>query len=1050
MATKYQYEDEFSYDQNVDHEISNVIDIPLRDDQEVVTINLDTDLPDDPTELCDLLENELAGRQFWLAIGTAYSRLGKIEEAIEVVNRGLKAQVVVKGSEADKVAFHACLAWLYLKLSRDAPKLPPADPLIAAKTRTKEEYHQLATRELNISASTRVYGSWSVNLLARGVWGILKASSTEALDDAMRVFEDTLRQVGNNNLMAFMGRARILYARGHYKAALKLYQKVLASRHNMRPDPRIGIGLCFWKLGFKDDAKLAWDRALELDPESSAVNVLIGLYYQEKAFSQVTSPDFINLYSSALQYTQKAYKGTNQRLSLAGVTLASYLFSKKQQMETVIKLCERVIEHTDVPAIISDSYFWMARAYHSMQNYDRAMANYQRARAARPDNMLAKVGIGQLQVINNDHTQAKLTFEKIIQEHPKCAEGMLILGYLYAEDYVHQRGAIAVVGTNSTNAIAVSGRDLKVIEDEKRKARILFERYLKLVDARPGISPTEVDVHVTLSELYEDENPTQAIAELEAAIELQKRLGDGPESVQPELMNNMGVLNYHRERFDDARRLFQNALTKLANIGEGTEYYEKENTESMIITVTYNLGRLEEQVGNIEEAKKLYSGIEERMPGYVDAKIRLCYIALLESEDRESEVTPEQAVGKMQQLIETEAGNLEVRALHGWYLRQHQRRRPPPKSINDNIEHKHYKHTLQYFDKHDVYSLTAMGNIYLSAAREMRPTNEQDNERRRRTYEKAVEFFDKSLQLDKNNAYAAQGIAIALAEDKKYAKAVGIFSKIRETINDVSAYVNLGHSLTEMKNYSRAIECYEYALQKFQDGKSIQTMMFLGRVWLQRGIEELSLEGIKAALRYTQLALDLSPANLALKFNLAFCQFQVAEVLRRLPIQARTVGDIEEASKGLQEAIVILNELAGEKHPPYPASEIQQRATMGQNTTRRQLERLLTQQKEHEEKSEAKLEAGRRAREAAAADAAAAVAEAEAQARGLTAVKEEEVEVETVIDENDDADAEEGLAVNVTRAESDNYDEDSSMDGNREDGNEINKTVEEQNGEDQS
>lgn len=48
---------------------ANVIDIPLRDDQEVVTLNLDEDLPDDPTELCDLLENEEAGRQFWLAIG---------------------------------------------------------------------------------------------------------------------------------------------------------------------------------------------------------------------------------------------------------------------------------------------------------------------------------------------------------------------------------------------------------------------------------------------------------------------------------------------------------------------------------------------------------------------------------------------------------------------------------------------------------------------------------------------------------------------------------------------------------------------------------------------------------------------------------------------------------------------------------------------------------------------------------------------------------------------------------------------------------------------
>jgi len=74
-------------------------------------------------------------------------------------------------------------------------------------------------------------------------------------------------------------------------------------------------------------------------------------------------------------------------------------------------------------------------------------------------------------------------------------------------------------------------------------------------------------------------------------------------------------------------------------------------------------------------------------------------------------------------------------------------------------------------------------------------------------YIRAVEFFDKALQLDPQNAYAAQGIGIAMAEDKKdLGVALQIFTKVRETVKDPSVYSNLGHIYCELKQYSRAIE----------------------------------------------------------------------------------------------------------------------------------------------------------------------------------------------------------------------------------------------------
>jgi RNA polymerase-associated protein CTR9 len=113
---------------------------------------------------------------------------------------------------------------------------------------------------------------------------------------------------------------------------------------------------------------------------------------------------------------------------------------------------------------------------------------------------------------------------------------------------------------------------------------------------------------------------------------------------------------------------------------------------------------------------------------------------------------------------------------------------------------------MQY-DKHDIYALTGMGNLYLVLAREMRRDTDQDKEKRHKTYEKAVEFYQKALQLDPKNAFAAQGIGIALAEDKRdFSAAVQIFSKVRDTIKESSVLINLGHIYGELKQYARAID----------------------------------------------------------------------------------------------------------------------------------------------------------------------------------------------------------------------------------------------------
>lgn len=112
------------------------------------------------------------------------------------------------------------------------------------------------------------YGSSGIQQLA-----------TRSMDDALRSFEGVLAEKPTN-VIALLGKvrkqtftlisisnlfqARILYARRQYLPALKLFQLVLSYNPRCLPDPRIGIGLCFWAMDHKMQAKAAWERSLEV------------------------------------------------------------------------------------------------------------------------------------------------------------------------------------------------------------------------------------------------------------------------------------------------------------------------------------------------------------------------------------------------------------------------------------------------------------------------------------------------------------------------------------------------------------------------------------------------------------------------------------------------------------------------------------------------------------------------------------------------------------------------------------------------------------------
>ncbi|KAI5292076.1 hypothetical protein KEM52_006641 [Ascosphaera acerosa] len=752
------------------------------------------------------------------------------------------------------------------------------------------------------------------------------------------------------------------------------------------PDPRIGIGCCLWHLDLKEQAKVAWERALSLNPNSKAANTLLGAYYLWDSSRHATDdPQFGALYRTAMtQYTQKAYK-LDKADPCTCAMFGSYFLLRKY-FPTVEALARKAIELTDVNATAGDGWYLLARKEHYEGNYATAADYYVRSDTARggadKGYLPAKFGAVQMLVRNGDVNGAKFRLEKMIQQ-TRNPEAMTLLGALYAEEVFEaqrvQNQSQSVGQAQGQQAAVQQPREDKSAEAKKAIALLEAVR-AAWKDGKKRISPDE-SVLLYLAKLYEQTSPDKSLQCLQQVEEMQ--LAQVPDEerpsdckseedlknalrgmLAPQLLNNMACFAYQNRQYSQARSMFQIALDAATQRGEKEEgqngadggaapAISEETADALFTTISYNLGRTLEALQMPDEAKTVYHSLLANHNDYTEANARLAYLALKDSPSGEGP-------RKMAKLYEAEATNVEVRAMYGWYLSKSKKRST---NIADDHEHRHYRHTLQYYDKYDRYALTGIGNLFLLAARDMRRDSEADREKRRKMYEKAVEYFDKALQHDPRNAYAAQGIAIAMIDDRKdYTAAVHVLSKVKETVKDATVYLNLGHAYAELKQYAKSIESYETALSKDR-ARDNQILACLGRVWLFRGMQEKSIATLNTALDYAQRARAVAPELPHLQFNIAFVQNQIALLLISLPEGQKTSQDVEAAAAGLEEAIETFRALAKAKHPPYPPQSLEARASMCR-TMRNRLDRVLQSQREYEEKNEAKFQRLKAARDA--------------------------------------------------------------------------------------
>ncbi|KAN0116355.1 RNA polymerase [Russula decolorans] len=932
------------------------IDIELGG-QEVINIELDT-LDSNADDVLEVLKEGQPKVAYWTRLAGEYMRRDHLDAAEKIALSAIES-FQSSGSISSLPTIYSLLSSIQLAKARKAPKLKlhNARQDIMTAEKSRDEYMKEATQLLNhgdqaaaeggeISSATK-----ELLLLTRAIHQLANRS----MEDALRSFEAVLKE-RPTNLISLLGKARILYARRQYTAALKLFQQALQLNPYCLPDPRIGIGLCLWAMNHREKAKAAWERSVEMNPSEWSGQLLLGLDALNASKNpDLTEDDRIQELMVGSKLIERAFN-SNQRNASAANALCD-IFLRKGQYKRALKLAERTIQFADTMAVLTEGHIHAGRVCHAEGSHSDALKHYKQATEGQSKNVLAAIGFAQMQLRNDETAAAIHTLDSLLQapNPQKSLEATAMLASLR----LHPRP-----GVSSSDAA-----------QERTKSRELFDRVYRTIEQYddaaaqngsasgserppPRIVVDDVEMHIEFSRLLQSENLDRTGKISREAVRISE---EG--RVDPRLLNNLGVVSHLQSRFEEARIMYENALVGASALGA--------EAEAMSTSVLYNLARVYEDLNDDAKAMEAYEKLLDRHPEYVDAKIRRAHI--LSNMHQANE-----AHDLLKDSLASQSSNLNLRAYYTYFLIQSNASRPAREFVFG---------TLRDHDKHDLYALCAAGWLHYHQARESRDTSPKGVEERRVFFRRSAEFYEKALGLDPFCAIAAQGLAIVTAEDAlgtmggalppgpapdegqrrvmNARDALEVFAKVRESTSDGSVYVNMGHCYFARDEYDRAIESYETASQRYYGGRNIPVLLCLARSWYVKASKEQSFASMTIALQFTQKALHIQPVDKAVVYNIAMIQQKSAELLFSLTPAKRTLADLERGIARAVHAQKMFGSLAADPASavPYDRDLAEERKKYADSMLRR-AEEHLSVQRQYEAEQAARLEGARQKRAA--------------------------------------------------------------------------------------
>ncbi|XP_061526700.1 RNA polymerase-associated protein CTR9 homolog [Phycodurus eques] len=532
------------------------IEIPLRDTDEVIELDFDQ-LPEGD-EVISILKQEHTQLHIWIALALEYYKQGKTEDFVKLLEAArIDGNLDYRDHEKDQMTCLDTLAAYYVQQAR--------------KEKNKDAKKELITQAtLLYTMADKIIMYDQNHLLGRACFCLLEG---DKMDQADAQFQFVLNQ-STNNIPALLGKACISFNKKDYRGALAYYKKALRTNPGCPAEVRLGMGHCFVKLNKLEKARLAFGRALELNPK--CVGALVGLAVLELNNKEADS------IKNGVQLLSRAYTIDPSNPMVLN-HLANHFFFKKDYSK-VQHLALHAFHNTEVEAMQAESCYQLARSFHVQEDYDQAFQYYYQAtQFASSTFVLPFFGLGQMYVYRRDKENAAQCFEKVLKAYPNNYETIKILGSLYATSDDQEKRDIA-----------------------KGHLKKVTEQY-----------PDDVEAWIELAQILEQTDIQGALSAYGTATRiLQEKV---QADVPPEILNNLGALHFRLGNLEEAKKYFLASLDRAKAEGEHDEHYYN----AISVTTSYNLARLYEAMCEFHEAEKLYKNILREHPNYVDCYLRL-------------------------------------------------------------------------------------------------------------------------------------------------------------------------------------------------------------------------------------------------------------------------------------------------------------------------------------------------------------------------------------------------------------------------------------------
>ncbi|CAD5235236.1 unnamed protein product [Bursaphelenchus xylophilus] len=822
---------------------------------EVVVMNEDN--LEDSRQVVELLRSNRVKLSVWVNLALLYYRKGRYNDFTYLLNPETQkgAFTDYQSNERDQMRSLDMMAAYYVQKGSQEKSIE-----------ARKQWFLEAT--VLYSAADKIIMYDQNHLLGRAYFCLLEGNKTEqaevqfkfVLNDDQRgglapATDETL------TIPAMMGQACIMYMRKEFKLALQIYKKCLQMNPNCPASVRLGIGYCLAKLGKTDKAKIAFTRALQLEP--SNVDAAASL-----AVLQMTHSNDGSEMRQGIQSLAQLYKTAKDHPLILN-HLANHFFIKSQLDETTDKesllmkakrLLDYAVTVSKNEQMLSESNFHLGRYFHAQGKIHDAHRHYSlAAQQAGPKFKLPSFGYGQTNILLKEYDKAIEEFEKVLKAYPDNSDVLKILGALYARQ---------------------SEKDnlpQEIVEERRRKAREYLQKAAKN-------NPDDLEILIDLAVLLQRFDVKEAINTYNKIIE-QFKAHDSP--VPPEIENNMGVLYFISKKFDKARECFIACREILVSADKFDA-----KLKGSIVTVTYNLARCDEKLSKFGEAERIYKGILKKRPSYMDAMFRLGCIYYKRGNNN-------LAINSFKEVMAADPKNVDSWLMWGQILFD--------QGQLDQARKK-FEHVLTSAKTPDPVALVMTGNVYVKHLMKI-DRNRKDDETQR---DRALRLYHKALRVNPKNVYAMHGAGILFAQKGDLNTAREFFGPVKERISDYpDVWINTANVQLDSSNYQSAIQMYITVIRRFNRRKNPDLLTNIAHAYYKLGKFE-------SALDYLDRALLIQPTNLIHRFNYGLTTLKSCSAI--LNSQQATESKVKQAVDRLNAVAKALRQIQNmppEKVQPY-------------------------------------------------------------------------------------------------------------------------------------